>query len=70
MNGLNHDAVLQLQKEYPTGTRILLLHMEQDPWPIPDNTKGTVWHVDDIGHNAEFSIMLLFIKKPPAFNNF
>lgn len=23
--------------------------MEQDPWPIPDNTKGTVWHVDDIG---------------------
>ncbi|WP_308856739.1 DUF4314 domain-containing protein [uncultured Oscillibacter sp.] len=49
MNGLNHDAVLQLQKEYPTGTRILLLHMEQDPRPIPDNTKGTVWHVDGIG---------------------
>lgn len=49
MNELNHDAVLQLQKEYPTGTRVLLLHMEQDPRPISDNTKGTVWHVDDIG---------------------
>ena len=37
------------QQEYPSGTRILLLHMDEDPQPIPDNTKGTVDHVDDVG---------------------
>lgn len=49
MKELDHRAVLRLQKEYPAGTRILLLHMEDEPRPIPDNTKGTVEYVDDIG---------------------
>ena len=40
----------QLMKErYPAGTRVLLLHMGNDPNPISPNTKGTVTHVDDIG---------------------
>ena len=34
---------------YPKGTRIILLHMADDPRPIPDNTRGTVDHVDDLG---------------------
>lgn len=37
------------KKEYPTGTRVLLVHMNEDPRPVPDNTKGTVRWVDDIG---------------------
>lgn len=34
---------------YPKGTRIELIRMGDDPNPIPDNTKGTVDYVDDIG---------------------
>lgn len=34
---------------YPAGTRIMLLHMGDDPRPVEDNTRGTVSCVDDIG---------------------
>lgn len=34
---------------YPPGTRIMLLHMGNDPMPVEDNTRGTVDRVDDIG---------------------
>ncbi len=34
---------------YPTGTRIELQHMDSDPRPIPDGTRGTVEAVDDLG---------------------
>ncbi len=37
------------KKEYPVGSRIVLLSMGDDPRPIPDNTRGTVKVVDDIG---------------------
>ena len=33
---------------YPAGTRIMLLHMGDDPRPVEDNTRGTVNCVDDI----------------------
>ena len=33
---------------YPEGTRILLLHMGDDPRPIEDNMRGTVKYVDDM----------------------
>ena len=36
------------QERYPAGTRIVLLHMGDDPNPVPDGTKGTVIYVDDI----------------------
>lgn len=35
---------------YPEGTRILLLHMGDDPRPIEDNMRGTVKYVDDNVH--------------------
>lgn len=35
--------------QYPPGTRIELLSMGSDPYPIPDGTRGTVDLVDDIG---------------------
>ena len=34
---------------YPSGTRIMLLHMGVDPMPVEDNMRGTVSVVDDIG---------------------
>ena len=33
---------------YPEGTRILLLHMGDDPRPVEDNMRGTVKYVDDM----------------------
>ena len=34
---------------YPAGTRIMLLHMGDDPRPVENDTRGTVNCVDDIG---------------------
>lgn len=34
--------------EYPPGTRVMLLHMGDDPYPVEDNTRGTVNLVDDM----------------------
>lgn len=33
---------------YPKGTRILLLHMGNDPRPVEDDMRGTVIAVDDV----------------------
>ena len=38
----------RLQERYPTGTRIVLLSMGNDPNPILPGTRGTVNVVDDI----------------------
>ncbi len=38
-----------VKEQYPEGTRIMLIHMGDDPHPIPDGTRGTVDFVDDIG---------------------
>ena len=38
-----------IKEDYPPGTRVMLLSME-DPWsPVPSGTRGTVDVVDDIG---------------------
>lgn len=41
--------VSDIKKRYPSGTRICLDYMEDDPHPIEPGTKGTVVSVDDIG---------------------
>ncbi len=40
--------VERLRKQYPTGTRVELVEMD-DPQAPPVGTKGTVYGVDDIG---------------------
>lgn len=46
---ISREQINHLKKEYPPGTEILLIQMNDDPNPIPPNTKGVVYHVDDIG---------------------
>lgn len=38
-----------LKKAYPSGTRIVLNSMGNDPRPVESGTRGTVAVVDDIG---------------------
>lgn len=33
----------------PNGTKIVLDHMANDPYPVPDGTIGVVKHIDDLG---------------------
>lgn len=39
----------RLKEAYPEGTRLMLLHMDDPYAPVPEGTKGTVKHVDDLG---------------------
>lgn len=42
------DRHSDINELYPKGTRILLLHMGNDPRPVEDNMRGTVIAVDDM----------------------
>lgn len=37
-----------LKKEYPKGTRIVLIEMSNDPLPVAPGTRGTVAFIDDL----------------------
>ena len=43
-----HEEVLRIRKQYPAGTRVELVKMD-DPQAQSIGTKGTVRGVDDIG---------------------
>ena len=45
----NRKEVERLHAMMPKGTRVKLIHMSDDPRPIPDGTLGTVAHVADAG---------------------
>lgn len=45
---LTSKEVVEIQLNYPPGTRIVLNQME-DKWAVPPGTRGTVEHVDDAG---------------------
>lgn len=38
-----------IKKLYPAGTRLRLMEMKEDPFPVPSGTEGTVEYIDDIG---------------------
>ena len=38
----------RLRKNYPSGTRVRLIQMGNDPRPVPPGTEGTVIGVDDV----------------------
>ena len=42
-----HRQAQRYKELYPEGTRILLLHMGDDPRPVEDDMRGTVMFVDD-----------------------
>ena len=48
MNFPSRETVARLREEYPAGTRVVLVKMD-DPQAPPAGTKGTVRGVDDIG---------------------
>lgn len=48
MFGIAREVVERLKKQYPAGSRVELLHMDDMQAP-PIGTKGTVIGVDDIG---------------------
>lgn len=49
MNGFpSREIVERIRSEYPKGTRVVLVKMD-DPQAPPPGTKGTVRGVDDIG---------------------
>lgn len=49
MNNYNRRYVESIKQEYPAGTRIELVSMEDPYSPVYPGTKGTVTLVDDIG---------------------
>ena len=44
----SRETIARLRKEYPAGTRVVLVEMD-DPYAPPIGTLGTVLGVDDIG---------------------
>ncbi len=44
-----HRQAERCKEAYPPGTRVLLLHMGEDPRPVEDHMRGTVRFVDDMG---------------------
>lgn len=49
MNNYNRRYVESIKEEYPAGTRIELVNMNDPFSPVYPGTKGTVTCVDDIG---------------------
>lgn len=39
----------RMKESYPEGTRLMLLNMNDPYAPVPEGTRGTVRHVDDMG---------------------
>ena len=40
----------QLRKKYPVGTKLQLISMRNETYPILPGTVGVVTHIDDIGN--------------------
>ena len=45
----NKSYLAQLRKQYPVGTKIQLISMRNEKYPILPGTIGEVIHIDDMG---------------------
>ncbi len=45
----DRELIAQTKQDYPPGTRLELINMDDPYAPVPSGTKGTVDHVDDAG---------------------
>ena len=45
----NKNYLEQLRKQYPVGTKIRLISMRDEKYPILSGTIGEVTHIDDLG---------------------
>lgn len=50
MEFLSREKVARIKMQYPAGTRLHLLQMNDDVAPVSAGTLGTVDGVDDAGH--------------------
>ena len=46
----NKEHIKQLRKMYPAGTKIQLISMRDEKYPVLPGTIGEVVHVDDLGN--------------------
>jgi len=66
MNGFPRKEIVDRVKEqYPKGTRIALVSMDDPYSKLKPGDRGTVDLVDDTGTNGKFRIMLSKIRTPP-----
>ena len=49
MFGISRDTVERIRREYPVGTRVELISMQDEYTKLAAGEKGTVIDVDDIG---------------------
>ena len=47
---MSAERIKRLRVDYPAGTRIRLIHMDDPYAPVADGTTGTVVAVDDAGN--------------------
>ena len=45
----NKSYLAQLRKQYPVGTKIQLISMRNETYPVLPGTVGEVTHIDDAG---------------------
>ena len=45
----NKKYIEQLRKKYPVGTKIQLISMRDEKYPVLPGTVGEVTHIDDMG---------------------
>jgi len=45
----NKECLEQLRKKYPAGTKLQLISMRDEKYPILPGTIGEVTHIDDLG---------------------